>query len=102
MEFKEGVKVQGIRPELLLAMIVSEQVYNQHGYTYIVTSLLDGKHSVTSLHYSGCAVDSRTRHIEPEHRKVIADQIRDKLTKDYDVVLELSHLHIEYQPRHHK
>jgi len=99
LQIKDGVDCQGIRPELLLAVIVSESAYRRGGYDCVITSLLDGRHSPTSLHYAGSAVDLRTRHVSAEDREPLAQLISESLGIDYDVILEDTHLHIEYQPR---
>ena len=99
MNLKEGVQIQGATTELLFGLIVANQVYSDFGYELTVTSLLDGKHSLSSLHYSGNAGDLRTRNVAPEDRPPIRDKIKENLGIDYDVVLESTHIHLEYQPR---
>lgn len=99
MKLKSDVKVTGLRPELLLAVMVANGVYRQNGHEMTITSLLDGRHSKTSLHYTGCAVDLRIRDLAPSTIEVISDEIRHRLTSDYDVLREPDHIHIEFQPR---
>ena len=100
MKLKEGVDPTGIQPELLLAIMAAKEAYRDYGYDLVITSLTDGKHSRTSLHYSGCAVDLRTRHMGTEEDKAeIATLIKDSLGPDYDVILESTHIHIEWQPK---
>ncbi len=99
MKLKPDVKVQGLRPEILLAIMVAKDAYKEAGTELVITSLVDGKHSETSLHYTGCAVDIRTRNLPQNFRDYTQIRIRDALTRDYDVVLEKDHIHIEYQPR---
>lgn len=99
MIFKKGVKVQGIRPELILAIIVADGVYASLGQELVITSLLDGTHSNTSLHYTGCGVDFRTRFFTQEEAEKARNDISARLTSDYDVILESNHIHLEYQPR---
>jgi len=100
MRLKEGVKIQGVRSELILGLMVADEVYKNAGYELTITSLMDGTHSATSLHYSGCAVDLRTRNISSdEQKKLIVVQMKQKLGIDFDVILESNHIHMEYQPR---
>lgn len=105
ISFKEDVSIFGTKAEIVLAILVAERIYEKYGIELVVTSLCDGTHSETSLHYAGFAVDLRTWNIEPteEHPalvpQIIADEIREALTADYDVVLESNHVHIEFQPR---
>jgi hypothetical protein len=100
MILKEGVVIGGIRPELLFALNVCDAVYNAHGQELVITAIKDGKHSATSLHYSGCAADLRTRYFNANEAKVVAQEIRDRLGVDYDVILEKDHIHLEYQPKY--
>ena len=103
MQIKEGVIVQGVRPELLIGLMVANDVYRDYGQDLVVTSLLDSKHSQTSLHYSGCAADMRTRYFKDrEQVEEVAAEIRTRLgnSPDYDVVVESNHIHMEYQPKY--
>ena len=99
MQLKKGVKVQGIRPELIIAIIVADGVYTSLGQELVITSLLDGTHSNTSLHYTGCGLDIRINYFTPTEAKKARNDITGRLTSDYDVILESNHIHIEYQPR---
>ena len=56
-------------------------------------------HGAGSLHYAGQAVDIRTRDLVPEMRQKIAARIRECVGEDFDVILEDTHLHVEYQPK---
>jgi len=99
IRLKEGVKAAGLRPEAMLAIIVALSVYQEFGYELVITSLVDGKHSRGSLHYSGAGIDTRTRHMVDAHKKQVADEIQVRLGPDFDVVLEKDHIHIEFQPK---
>lgn len=105
MRFKPGVKVAGIRPELTLALQVAAEVYMVLGAGEMtVTSVVDGAHSNTSLHYSGAAADLRTNDLPTDVDRVrLADTIDGNLTDEYDVIYEAdgqnSHIHLEYQPK---
>jgi hypothetical protein len=77
-------------------------------YTPTITSLCDGTHGENSKHYTGYAIDVRIRDIStlyPTDRKYLsnevtgfANRIQRRLGSDYDVVLEKTHIHIEYDP----
>lgn len=100
LEIKSGVRVQGLRPETLLAIQVIEGAYRDAGISVAtLTAAIDGKHMPGSLHYVGCAVDFRIRDIPQEQREPLRASIARRLTSDYDVVLEGDHFHIEYQPK---
>ena len=83
--------------------IVAE-LYRHHGHGWIITSINDGYHSHTSFHYSGNAIDYRTKHIPRDKVEDLAKDIKEALGVDFDVILESlnetnEHLHVEYQPR---
>jgi len=99
MRLKPGVRVQGMQPELMLAMVVANEVYKSHNIEFVVTSVVDGRHSHTSLHYSGNALDCRTRDMSRDLAEFVTKEIKEGLGDDYDVILESNHIHIEYQPR---
>ena len=98
-KLKPGVRLTGIRPEILFALIATERAYNQAGHELVVTSCVDSKHSRGSLHYSGAAVDLRTRDVPPDVMQAIVAEVREALGADFDVILESDHLHIEYQAK---
>ena len=99
MKFKKGISILGVRPELLFGLMVVESTFQKLNADLVITSVCDSKHSVTSLHYAGCAADIRIRHLSPEKIQVITNALNENLTEDFDVVLEKDHIHIEYQPR---
>ena len=97
MMLKSGVEVYGIRPELVVAIMVAKDVVNEEGFDFVITSCTERgvQHSATSLHWSGCAFDMRTRDMPAS---IIADTIRERLGKEFDVIREDTHIHIEFQP----
>ena len=102
-----SVQLTGLRPELLFALIVADQVYTEAGAEFTtVTSVNDGEHSHTSLHYAGAAADLRIRDpytgesvFDGRTPEQVAGAIRDRLGIDYDVILESTHIHIERQEK---
>ncbi len=100
MRFKKGVKINGTRPELGLAVMVAQKVFDEHGYDFEYTSGLEGRHSRKSLHYAGSAFDCAIKHIgDLDLAERIADEIRVRLTDEFDVVFKPDHIHIEFQPK---
>jgi len=62
------------------------------------------RHSLTSLHYSGNAVDLRSKIYTPEEKRQIRDQFQLDCKQDFDLILEHEgeineHFHLEYQPK---
>jgi len=100
LQLKSGVKVAGMRPELVLAMIVAESAYRERGYDCIITSVMDGRHSIKSKHYAGQAFDCRTRHLPDQSAiETVAGAIRKALAPHYDVIIESDHIHVEFDPK---
>lgn len=98
MEIKKGVELLGIRPELMMGIIVADGVWRQLGKELCVTSICDSKHSRDSLHYLGLAADLRTRYFEDNGMEA-ARMLSDSLPDDFDVVVEGNHIHMEFQPK---
>jgi hypothetical protein len=97
---KVGTDFLGLHPALVVAIFVAEDAFHTIARANcVVTSASDGEHSRKSLHYVGHAVDLRTRHV-PKH---LHEQIRDRIAQDvgdqFDVVLEPTHIHVEWQPK---
>lgn len=105
LRFKQGVRVRNLRVQILLALRVAENVYEERNFDCVVTSAADSKHSRASRHYDGAAVDLRTNNTGGAG-KAIADEIRARLAplEDYDVLFEgdgtpNEHIHVEWQPK---
>jgi len=99
MKLKPGVKPAGLKPELVLALIVAESVYQNYGYEMTVTSINDGTHGRQTLHDFGYAADLRTRNVPESEREPMVTEIQQRLGDQYDVILENDHIHLEYDPR---
>ena len=96
---KKGVKAAGLQPEILLAIVEAREIFRDLGADLVITSLLDGTHMPKSLHYKGLAVDLRTRHLTKNQRTKARDRLHVALGPEYDVVLESTHIHVEYDPK---
>lgn len=99
MRLKQGVRVVGIRAEMVLALTIADSVYTAHGHAMTITSVVDSKHSATSLHYAGSAADLRIRDLPEGVAPAIVTDLEDALGDDFDVILEGDHIHMEFQPR---
>jgi hypothetical protein len=95
------VRVHGLGTEALFAMVVARDVCETFGYDCEITSVVEGKHSTKSLHYTGDAFDFNIRQMEPGVAEKVCALLREWLyiVGDYDVILEATHIHVEYQPR---
>lgn len=96
MRFKTGVEILGIRPEMVAIFGAIEQAWLEQGVEATITSVTDGKHKRQSAHYTGSAVDVRIWDMDAAKA---AEALRERLTGDYDVVLESDHIHVEYDPK---
>ncbi len=99
LAIKMGVALQGLHPEMLVALQVAEGVYAEYGTQCVVTGAKDGKHGRGSLHYKGYAVDLRTRTVPEVMREAVAGVLRERLGAEFDVVLESDHIHVEFDPK---
>lgn len=112
MDIKKGASLEGIKPEVKHAIEVIDKIYIANGADLTITSGTEGKpgdgvHKHDSLHYSGQAFDCRTwvfkndQNGQTSMKKVnaVAKQIREALGRDYDVLVESDHIHVEYDPR---
>ena len=101
IQIKPGVNMSGLRPEMAIVISIAESVIQEFepAVGLVITSALDGKHSRASLHYVGFALDFRTRELPEELKISFADELRIALGRQYDVVLEKTHLHVEFQPK---
>jgi len=93
------VRIHGIRPELVLGLKIVEDVFHKAGEEVVLTSVIDGKHSRGSLHYTGSAADIRTRDIPPEIQIKLVDMCKENLGPDFDIIKEYHHIHLEFQPK---
>ena len=98
LRFKDGVSVAGLQAEILYALDRCVECWEGTNRDVTVTSGRGGKHSRQSKHYSGHAVDLRTRdlnesQISAVHKLLIA------ALPDFDVVRERDHIHLEYDPK---
>ena len=96
IHIKKGVRIHGIKPEIVLALVIADQVYTALGHELVITSVIDGAHSRASIHYTGGAVDLR---LPGDDGIAARNRIARRVGGDFDVVLESNHIHIEWQPK---
>ena len=113
MKFKDGVELfydywddggipWGVKPETIRGMHIVANIYKSLGKELTVTSVCDGEHKNGSKHYQGLAFDCRTWRdstgvqMTPKEKEVLAKYCRDALGDDWDVVIEKTHMHVEY------
>ena len=96
IRIKRGVRIHGIKAEIVLALVVADQVYAELGHDLMITSVIDGRHLRASIHYSGGAVDLR---LPGNDGTAARNRIARRVGGDFDVILEKDHIHIEWQPK---
>ena len=96
---KDGVSINGVKPEIVFAMNVVEQIYRNYEVGLTITSINDSKHGYGSLHYIGYAFDCRIYNLEGVDVQPVVKEIKEALNADFDVLLEKDHIHIEFQPK---
>lgn len=100
MELKNGVTVLGLMPQMILALIAVKEEYDKYCTEVVITSGNDGHHANNSKHYTGAAIDIRTYSLpHPDNGIAIADVLNKKLGRDFDVIFEGDHIHIEFDPK---
>ena len=95
------VNLDKVCPKVYEAIAKTHEIYiNAGAKDMVLTSVRDSKHGKGSLHYVGCAFDVRVWNLPKGIDYLeITKQIAEVLGKDYDVVFEVNHIHIEYDPK---
>lgn len=104
LRIKKSAFPGGLKPEMVLAAIVVEGVFNEIGRECWITSANDSKHKDASLHYAGMALDFRTKHVPRQQVPALIQAIKDALPDCYEVILESfgqdnEHAHLEFDPK---
>lgn len=98
---KNGIEVQlsysvHVKKAISICDEVSKKVT---GKGIVVTSILDGKHKEGSKHYIGEAFDLRSFIYSKVEIAMLDIAFKEALGKDYDVLFEIDHFHIEFDPK---
>jgi hypothetical protein len=89
----------GVRPKNLVIAAAAINAASGLGFDVWITSGVDGAHKHNSKHYTYDALDIRRFNIPAKLLDTYLTQLRGRLGKDYDVVLESDHIHVEYDPK---
>ena len=84
--------------------MVVNSVYEELNEDLEITCMIEGIHSVASLHYAGQGVDLGVHKIPPANRVIILNKAKTALGEDFDLIHESiglpnEHFHLEYQPK---
>lgn len=101
---KTGAKINGVQPEILLALIIIQPIFMKENCNLVLTEVTGGKHKHESKHYIGQAVDIRSKNINPISKEIILDNCKIALGENFDFILEgkgteNEHYHLEYDPK---
>lgn len=99
MQLKPTIKLSKLNPQIIIAMMVLDSVYTEHGQELVITAINDGQHMQGSKHYTGDAFDARTKYFTEQERKIVFDEIRERLPIDFDIIDEADHFHVEYDQK---
>lgn len=106
MILKPGIRLLGVKPETVVAMMVVNDLWNRLGPDeLVITAVVDGTHKVGSLHYAGLAFDCRARDMTKDMLDARVAKMREKLWGiEFDAIVEnvgqdSQHFHVEYQPK---
>ena len=98
LSLKPGVLFEDIHSRIIETLPLIDRIYLSFGFNGVITSARDGKHMANSLHYVGKAIDLRTNFFSPLQRPEFHFELLSALGSDYDVVLEKTHVHLEFDP----
>lgn len=99
MKIKADVEIAIMTKPNLIGIAHANSEFEKRGLEMVITSLTDGKHREDSKHYDGDAFDVRRWNIPPPEFNDTVVSLRKRLGDDYDVVVERTHIHIEYDPK---
>lgn len=86
------ITLDGLKPEADRIIVAAIKTFPE---APVVTSTTGDVHMVGSKHYTGEAVDFR---IPGGDRKATIRKLKSELGEDYDIVDEIDHFHVEYDP----
>jgi hypothetical protein len=97
---KSGVVLDDpLKPTTEAIKIAAERAFAEWNLTAVITSGRDGVHMASSKHYTGDALDFRRWQSDAIGRTTqIVEHMRSLLGSEFDVVLERTHIHAEYDP----
>ena len=105
IEFKPNTRLKSLQPQMVVALLVVQAIFDKHFASLTITSANDSAHMVNSRHYLGAALDFRVHHIGEAVANTILAEIKMGLNPlDFDVLLENpgtpnAHIHLEYDPK---
>lgn len=102
IRLKPGVSLKHLTPQGAALLSIVASCFEELGFVCVVTSGSDGTHSPASLHYTGNALDFRTKHVPRDRLDSLLDFVSKALEgSEFQWLLEKrdlpgEHLHAEY------
>ena len=96
MLLKLGVDISKLKRPMRKALNLIDRAFRDFGEEAVITSTYEGDHMPSSLHYAHLAVDVR---LPVGNVDAVVNALKLLLGKDYDIVVEKDHIHIEYDPK---
>lgn len=96
MWIKAGVDISRLNREIRRALSVVEKEAGLQASGLVITSTYEGNHVAGSLHYANDAFDVV---FEGWGEDSAAVGLKAALGRDFDVVAEKDHVHVEYDPK---
>lgn len=100
MILKKGVRLQGIKPELLAGLMVVDTIYKSYDRELVITEIAPTvDHADRSDHNDGRGADLRTSYFPEEIKKQVFNSIKDALGDDFLLIEHTSHFHLGWRPK---
>lgn len=96
LQKKDGVILIGLQPVMRKVLIHAADIWEQLGQELVVTSGLEGVHSIGSMHYYGYALDLRSKYFDADQRDQAVNALQHRLGELYVVLNEPTHIHVHY------
>ncbi len=94
---EHGTTGEGLSDNIFFIEDTVDNIFNETaGRDGIVTFGINGTHMDDSLHYTGEAIDLRTRDLTEAQKQKILRELRDRLGPEWDVVEHDTHIHLEH------
>jgi len=97
MKIKPGVKISGIKSQIIYAIFIADKIFSNYGLELTITSGIEAH--TKGFHPVGLGVDFRIWKIPFSTLTEIIIALKAMLGKNYDVVLEKDHIHVEFDKR---
>ena len=96
MLIKPGVDISRLERNTRRSLHAVALAFSEERELFIITSTYEGNHGEGSLHYGNQAYDVR---LPVKAKSRILAEIKRVLGTKFDVIQELTHIHIEYDPK---